>query len=277
MSKNTPVFPTETRPWLFLGLTLGVTWLLGFLGVLLQGTVPRAPVLALAYGGALSPLVFSVGLAHGHHDRGYRHDLWRRLVDTRRVGLGWVLVILFFFPAKAVLAALIDVLQGGVGILRDAAARLADRPVLIVPTLLFWLLFGPLPEEPGWRGYAADELQSRHSALSASLIVGVVWMPWHLPLFFIEGTWQASHLGFGTQLFWGWAMAVVLESILYTWITNNTERSILAAILFHFAANGFGELSALSQRGEIYAQLLSIPAVLIVVAVWGPRPLTRAE
>lgn len=276
MSNGTPASPTDTRPWLFLGLTLGVTWILGFLGVLLQGSVPRVVVLALVYGGALSPLAFSVGLAYGHHDRAYRRDFWRRIFDVRRIGLRWLLIILLFFPAKAALAALIDGMQGGAGIMPDAAARLAAEPLLIVPTLVFYLLFGPVPEEPGWRGYAADGLQARHSALSASLIVGVAWMLWHLPLFFIEGTWQAGHLGFGTQLFWGWAIAVVLESILYTWIVNNTARSILAAILFHFAANAFGELFALSHRAEIYAQLLSLPAVLFVVAVWGPRTLTRS-
>lgn len=72
-------------------------------------------------------------------------------------------------------------------------------------------------------------------------------------------------------------MAIVIESILYTWITNNTGRSILSAILFHFVGNAFGQLFALSYRAEVYGQLLSIPAVVLVVAVWGARTLTRGE
>lgn len=277
MEKKALPFPTDTRPWLFLGLTLGVTWLFGFSGVALQQSMPRTLILVLVYGGGLSPLLVALGLAYVHHNRAYRRDFWRRLIAVRRIGLGWGLVILLFFPAKSGLAALLDVVQGGAGIALEEAARLLARPVLIVPTLVFWFLFGPVPEEPGWRGYATDGLQARYSAVVASLIVGVVWMLWHMPLFFIEGTWQAEHIGLGTLLFWLWAMAIVIESILYTWITNNTGRSILSAILFHFVGNAFGQLFALSYRAEVYGQLLSIPAVVLVVAVWGARTLTRGE
>lgn len=270
-------FPTDTRPWLFLGLTLGVTWLLGFLAVAIQGAVPRAVVLVLAYGGGLSPLLVTLGLAYFRHDHAYRRDFWQRLTDVRRIGVGWALVIFLFLPAKSGLAALLDVVEGGTGIALEEAARLLGQPLLTVPTLIFWFLFGPVPEEVGWRGYATDGLQARHSAVASSLMVGAVWALWHMPLFFIEGTWQAEHLGFGTLLFWLWMMAVVIESILYTWITNNTGRSILVAILFHFVGNGFGQLFALSYRAEVYGQLLSIPTVLFVVIVWGAGTLTRSK
>jgi len=270
-------FPTDARPWLFLGLTLGVTWVFGFLAVAIQGAAPRGVVLALAYGGGLSPLLVTGGLAYLRHDRVYRRDFWQRLTDVRRIGVGWILVIFLTFPVKSGLGALLDVVQGGAGIALEGAARLMSQPLLIVPTFVFWLLFGPVPEEIGWRGYATDGLQARRSAVVASLIVGMVWAVWHLPLFLIEGTWQAEHLGFGTQLFWLWMMTVVIESILYTWIFNNTQRSILSAILFHFVGNAFGQLFALSYRAEVYTQLLSIPVVLVVMVVWGPATLTRGE
>lgn len=277
MEERTLQFPTDARPWLFLWLTLGVTWLFGFLAVAIQGAVPRAVVLVLAYGGGLSPLLVAGGLVVLNHDHAYRRDFWQRLTDVRRIGPGWALVIFLLFPAKSGLAALLDVAQGGAGIALEEAARLIAQPLLIVPTLVFWLLFGPVPEEPGWRGYATDGLQARHSAVAASLIVGAVWMLWHIPLFFIGGTWQAEHLGFGTQLFWLWAMAVVIESVLYTWIYNNTARSTLAVILFHFVGNAFGQLFALSYRAEVYGQLLSIPTVLFVVVVWGAATLAQGE
>lgn len=103
---------------------------------------------------------------------------------------------MLFYPVNTLLAALVDIIQGGWGIAPEGISQL-----LILPMLIFWLFFGPVPEEPGWRGYALDGLQSRHSALVSSLIVGIVWLAWHLPLFFIEGTWQAEHLGVGTLFF----------------------------------------------------------------------------
>ncbi len=47
-------------------------------------------------------------------------------------------------------------------------------------------LIGPLSEELGWRGYALDALQARWSAAASSLVVGLAWSLWHLPLFFIQ-------------------------------------------------------------------------------------------
>ena len=52
------------------------------------------------------------------------------------------------------------------------------------------LIIGPLSEEIGWRGYALERLQTRWNALTSSLIVGLVWALWHLPLFMMVGTSQ---------------------------------------------------------------------------------------
>ena len=109
------------------------------------------------------------------------------------------------------------------------------------------------------------------------MIVGTVWAVWHLPLFFIEGTWQAEAVGLGTQRFWLYILAIVVESILYTWIYNNTNGSTLAAILFHFVGNAFGELFALSERAEVYSFILAVVAVALVIMIWKPGTLTGSE
>jgi uncharacterized protein len=275
-TKTALSFPTNARPWRFLGITLAVTWLTGFLGVALQHRMPSPLVMALVYGGGLSPLIVAGLMVHRERDRAGRRDFWRRVVDIRRISWAWAAVILLFYPLKSLLAALIDILMGGWGIGPEAISDLLAQPLTIGPMLLFWLLFGPVPEEPGWRGYATDRLQAHVNAVTASLSVGVVWALWHLPLFFLDGTWQAEHLGFGTPRFGLWAMGVIIESVLYTWIYNNTQRSTLAAILFHFVGNAFGQLFALSQRAEILSYGLSILAVAAVIAVWGPTRLRRS-
>jgi len=146
---------------------------------------------------------------------------------------------------------------------------------MILPILLFCLVFGPLPEEPGWRGYGLDGLQAHHSAWFSSLVVGLVWALWHLPLFFISGTWQVESIGLGTQRFWLFLFSLLFESVIYTWIVNNTRRSILAPILYHFATNSLGELFALSPRAEVINFALLILAVILVLIIWGPKKLLR--
>lgn len=267
-------FSAQARPWLFLGLTLGLTWSFEFLAAAGAAIIPVWGGTALRYLGGAMPLLVAVGLAYLKHDRPFQRGFWRRIVDFRRITLGWYAAILLYAPVKSGLAALIDFLLGGDGIAPETLTQFVEQPLMAVPILAFWLLFGPIPEEPGWRGYALDGLQARRGAVTSSLIVGVVWSLWHLPLFFIDGTWQAESVGLGTQRFWLYMLTIVVEAILYTWIYNNTGRSTLAAILFHFAGNAFGELFALSQRAELFSFVIAIVVTAAVVAIWGPRTLT---
>ncbi|MFO8036583.1 MAG: type II CAAX endopeptidase family protein [Anaerolineales bacterium] len=270
-------FSESTRPWLFLGLVWGLTWVFEFLAAVLFEGLPGWGVTALHYLGGLMPLAVALGLAFTVHDRSFRRDFWQRIIDFKRIGWVWYVVIFLYAPLRSGLAALMDIALGGSGMAPEGISRWMEQPLLILPTLIFWLLFGPVPEEPGWRGYALDGLQARRGALFSSLIVGVVWSTWHLPLFFIPGTWQAAEVGLGTQRFWFYTFTILFEAVLYTWIYNHTGRSILAAILFHFTGNAFGELFALSAGAEVYNFILSILAVLLVILIWGPKTLARKK
>jgi membrane protease YdiL (CAAX protease family) len=134
--------------------------------------------------------------------------------------------------------------------------------------LLFILFFGPVPEELGWRGYALYSLQDRWNALVASVILGIMWALWHLPLFFIQGTYQFN-LGMGTVSFWLFMLSIIPQSILITWIYNNTQRSILSAIMYHFMLNLTGELTAISPLAEGLYFGLWLVAAIVVAAVCG--------
>jgi uncharacterized protein len=107
--------------------------------------------------------------------------------------------------------------------------------------------------------------------------LGTAWALWHLPLFFIQGTWQAQQVVFGTQRFWIFMLSIVLEAVLYTWIYNNTNRSTLSAILFHFVGNAFGQLFALSPGAEVINFILTIIAVVLVIKVWGASSLKHSK
>jgi uncharacterized protein len=263
------------RPWLFLGVTLGLTWLVEFLGAASVPIAPAWAVTTLHYLGGAMPLLVILFLLFTRHDRAYRRDFWVRLTDPWRISWRWWGVVLLFVPLKSGLAALIDLALGGWGMAPEEITRLLAQPLTILPTLFFWLIFGPLPEEPGWRGYALDGLQAKYGALVSSLIVGTVWTLWHLPLFFIPGTWQAEVVVLGSVQFWLYMLALPIESVIYTWIFNHTRRSILAAVIFHFMTNSFGQLFALSSRAEVFNFALLVLSVVLVVLICGPKRLRR--
>ena len=101
---------------------------------------------------------------------------------------------------------------------------------------LVMVLGGPLQEEFGWRGYALDRLQARYSALIASILLGIIWASWHLPLFFIAGSAQQ-----GIELSF-YHVSLIGIAIIMTWFHNNTKASILTALLAHALINSISEL-----------------------------------
>lgn len=249
--------------WLFFGLAYGWTWVFWVPPALLGLRVDQMPVPLLVALGGVGPAVAAICLVHVGRDRQARHDFWARVFDFRRIGLRWYGVVLLTVPLVTAVAALLDVLGGGSG--AQLEVRFQSGLLSILPFALFTLFFGPVPEELGWRGYALDGLLERHSALVASVILGALWTVWHAPLFFIEGSYQ-NGLAFGSVGFWWFLLDKMLLSIFMTWIYNNTGRSTLSAILFHFAVNFIGELLILTDRATLYQMLLWVGVVAVVAA-----------
>lgn len=126
------------------------------------------------------------------------------------------------------------------------------------------LILGPLSEEIGWRGYALGRLQTRWNALTSSLIVGLVWALWHLPLFMMVGTSQYE-LGIP---FIGFLVGFMANSVLYTWLYNNTKQSIWSAMLLHWLYTcAFQVMSSWVTRSPLYNWLEYLPYVVMAFIV----------
>lgn len=91
------------------------------------------------------------------------------------------------------------------------------------------IIGGPLGEEPGWRGFALPHLQDVLPPWLASLILGVTWACWHLPLFLCR-SWSSSS-------FPQYALIVVGLSFIMTFLFNLSGQSTILAILVHAMFN----------------------------------------
>lgn len=112
-----------------------------------------------------------------------------------------------------------------------------SRLQLIPSVLLMGIIFGPLAEELGWRGYALPLLQKKYSSLASSMIIGIAWCFWHTPLFWapagtlISGQ-EVTIIAVGKYLAFTCGF-----SILFTWIANKSNGSVLLPIVFHTMIN----------------------------------------
>lgn len=264
------------NPWIYLVATFLWTWSLWGLAILNGSNMESGEGLGLLLLGVAGPTITGILFTYLTRDKEGRRDYWKRVIDFKRIPPKWYLVIFLFVPAMHLIAALLDNLFGGGGSTWGELARgAAVNPLSIFYSALFATLI-PFIEELGWRGYLLDRLQAKWSAQVSSLILGVFWSLWHLPLFFIQGSYQAG-LGIGTLEFWLFFLSIVPLTFVFTWIYNNTGRSTLAAILFHSMVNFTGELILLSKNADTFYNLLWFAAAIAITAIWGAKTLTRQQ
>jgi membrane protease YdiL (CAAX protease family) len=268
--------PALAAPWIFFVATYLWTWLFWGIGILTGATLETPAGGLLLMTGVIGPMVMGITFTYLTRDAEGRRDYWKRIIDFKRISWKWYLIIFLFVPILNVLAALFDVVLGGNGATWGEAARnFLTNPLSVIPSILFASLI-PFLEELGWRGYVLDRLQEKQSALMASLILGVIWSVWHLPMFFIQGSYQAG-LGVGTWAFWLFMIGILPLSLPFTWIYNNTGRSTLAVILFHSMVNFTGEVIALTERADTFSIALWFIAAIAITLMWGGKTLMHRK
>lgn len=219
----------EQRPaTAFFVLTLTISW---SLWIPVLATVPSATELYIIPGG-FGPALAAVTLVWL---RGESVRAWLRDGLTPYVGKQWYVVAL---GLPIVLGASLGaILVGITG--RFEVAQLTQYAPMYPIAVLFTMLVGGGQEEFGWRGFALPALQDHFDALTASLVIGVVWAVWHLPLF-VFGV-----QGYGGRSFPLYAVLVIGFSIIFTWLYNNTGGSILLAMVLHGGINSASSLGGM--------------------------------
>ncbi|MCL4302271.1 MAG: CPBP family intramembrane metalloprotease [Anaerolineae bacterium] len=187
---------------------------------------------------------------------------WVRCCLRWRVGIGWYAVALLLPFGINATAAMLAVLLGAPF---PSATQLSRWPELFIVFVLYLVAFGPLGEEPGWRGFAMPRLAARHSALVASLVLGLAVAIWHLPLVFV-GKQPAVILG-----------ATFAAQIMYTWLTNHAHGSVLIVMVAHAVQGACGEyfgpmFSGAGATLQIWLLVaVQVAVALILAALTGPE------
>jgi uncharacterized protein len=211
------------------------------------------------FGPALAAVLMSQ-VAHGKI--GMR-DLLKALIRWR-VGLVWY-IIAVLGPVVLLIAA-----QVITKLLSFSVISVGPLQGDLFPNAIFYFAINLFVnvEEIGWRGFALPHLQKRYNALLATLIVGMLWGLWHLPLFFWSGHPMSEY---PLSSFIG----IVASAFVYTWLYNSTKGSILLVALLHDAENTFSPFVPGVSR--IAIALLYCVVAIGIIAVFGKTNLSRQE
>jgi uncharacterized protein len=202
---------TAADPWIrrhqlifYFGVTYAISWPLWLLSRMASGTVGAVLLVV----GGFGPLIAA---AITIHNSGGSLIEWLRSIVRWRVRARFYLYAL---GLPVLIMAAMNVALLALGQRPDLALLPGQIPSYLQTLMITAVIFGG-QEEPGWRGFALPRLEERHSPLLATLILGLAWGVWHIPLY-------------GPA---GFVVPLVL-AFFYTWLYNRTQ-SVLLCILLH--------------------------------------------
>ena len=266
--------------WLPYILSQNGLGVLGFSFPEVLGTSQFAGMLFGAYLGPLGAAFIVTAISEG------RPGLRRWVGRLFRWGVNWR------WYALALLAAPVLIVVGTLAVSPGSATGLSFPPLTAllayVPFLLLQMVTTGLAEEPGWRDFALVRHQRLHGPLLGTLILGVLWAGWHLPLFLTDWGEGVGGATLGNVLMFS-AFAIVF-SFFITWIFNKTRQSLPVVMIAHCSVNNFisvmwlavftnlsPSVSTLLLPSVIGFALVALVLIIVTRGKLGYRPEQQAE
>jgi membrane protease YdiL (CAAX protease family) len=214
--------PVVVRGWVnrhrflaFVGLAYAFSWSCWLLAGAGGGRIPFLI-------GGLGPMIAAgvVTQVTGSSLRAWLRPVWRW-----RVGLRWWVYAL---GLPALLYGVVTLALQVTGSPVEWSLVL-DRLPAYAGTFVFVLLLGGALEEPGWRGFGLPLLQERYSPVRATLLLGLVWGIWHVPLYGPAGFVIPMVLAFFYTVLWNRTHSLALCIVLHASFTPAQDQLILMA------------------------------------------------
>lgn len=131
-----------------------------------------------------------------------------------------------------------------------------------IGSALITVTLASIIEEVGWKGYCEDSIGAYMNWFWESMIFGILWSLWHLPLIFIKGTYQAG-LMVNPMYVINFFISGIPLGFIITWVYLASDRSILACMIYHLCVNFLQEKIAMTPETKCVETL-----VVIVVAAY---------
>jgi membrane protease YdiL (CAAX protease family) len=211
--------------FVFFALTFSSTWILWALASHLAE--PAAGMVFLL--GVFAPGLIGLALTIRRNGMEGARALLHRIACWD-VGARWYVFAIFYMPAIKLFAATIH------RALTGAWPRFGTEPIVLMFSALLISTWVQAGEEVGWRGYALPRMSNRIGLGTATIVLGILWAAWHLPLFYY---FNGDTRG---QSFPLYLAEVVAMSVAMGWLFWKTNGSLLLVMLLHAANNNLKDI-----------------------------------
>ena len=248
------------KPKKFYITVFALTWVFWIIAIILKNT-PLLFVFMLL--GLIMPAAVAIFTVLTSGNKMLKDDLKRKIIGFYRINPKFIIIPVIAFGIVIVCSIGTSVLFGGSP---DQFAFTDGFSFSIGGTsALLTILLASCIEEVGWRGYGEDAVGYYHSWFKESLIFGCVWACWHIPLFWVPGTYHYGLKEMGAIYMINFLLSAIPVDFLQTWVYVKNNRSMLATIIFHMFLNIMQEKIAMTPETKIIETLFV--AILAVIAV----------
>lgn len=213
--------------------------------------------------GLMAPAIIAIVTVFTSGNDTLKRDFKRKLVGCYRIKPINILIAVLVFMCIVTVSILLSLLFGQsleqFTFTEDFSFSGAGTSALMT------IFLASVIEEIGWRGYGEDSVADHFSWFTESIIFGFVWALWHLPLFWIEGTYHYGLRELGLMYMLNFLLSVSPLGFLTTWVYVRNNRSMLACIIFHLFVNTMQEKIAMTPQTKCVETIVVIFAAAIVV------------
>ncbi len=249
------------NPKKFYIITFATTWFFWLFAILFNDGLTNT--LGMVLGGLCPATVAIVTVFTSKSDK-LKKDFKRKIFNFWKLKPLYIIAAILIFSAIVASSILLSTLFGesldqfsltkdfsftGVGIMSAFAT----------------ILLAAILEEVGWRGYGEDAIAEYHSWFKESIIFGFVWAAWHIPLFWIPGTYHYEIREMNVLYMVNFLVSVAPMGFITTWVYVKNGRSMLSSIIFHLFINFMQEKIAMTQTTKCVETIAVVVAATIIV------------
>ena len=213
--------------------------------------------------GLIAPSITAITTVLTSGSKALKQDLKRKIIGFYRIKPKSILLAILLFSAVVAISILLSTLFGGS--LRQFSFKEDFSFSVGGTSALLTILLASVIEETAWRGYGEDAVGSYFSWFTESIIFGSVWALWHLPLFWIEGTYHYGLKELGIIYIVNFLVSVIPMNFLTTWVYIKNNRSMLACIILHLFVNTMQEKIAMTPQTKCLETIVITGAAILIV------------
>lgn len=249
------------NPKKFYIITFATTWFFWLFAILFNDGLTNT--LGMVLGGLCPATVAIVTVFTSKSDK-LKKDFKRKIFNFWKLKPLYIIAAILIFSAIVASSILLSTLFGE-SLDQFSFTKDFSFTGVGVMSAFATILLAAILEEVGWRGYGEDAIAEYHSWFKESIIFGFVWAAWHLPLFWIPGTYHYEIREMNVLYMINFLVSVAPMGFITTWVYVKNGRSMLSSIIFHLFINFMQEKIAMTQTTKCVETIAVVVAATIIV------------